>query len=320
MSFSGQVKEELFAVTASARHCQLAEIASILQFCGKVYIEKKSNKTPGYFLQIQTENKLVARKCFTLLKKAFNIYSSVTVRQHKKQSKNLSYIISIDKSPDVEIILQALKWKDEVELRNGQNPETHSVLLRSNCCKRAFLRGAYMAIGSMSDPEKSYHLEFVCQHEEHAQQLVGILADFSLEGKIVLRKKYFVVYLKEGEGIVNLLNVMEAHVALMELENTRILKEMRNSINRKVNCEAANISKTVNAATKQVEDILCIKEHYGLENLPDNLCEIAKVRLDNPDATLKELGELLNPKVGKSGVNHRLRRLTEIAEKIKVGN
>lgn len=177
-----------------------------------------------------------------------------------------------------------------------------------------------MAIGSMSDPEKSYHLEFVCQHEEHAQQLVGILADFSLEGKIVLRKKYFVVYLKEGEGIVNLLNVMEAHVALMELENTRILKEMRNSINRKVNCEAANISKTVNAATKQVEDILCIKEHYGLENLPDNLCEIAKVRLDNPDATLKELGELLNPKVGKSGVNHRLRRLTEIAEKIKVGN
>ena len=194
------------------------------------------------------------------------------------------------------------------------------MLLKSNCCKRSFVRGAYFTVGSMSDPEKSYHLEFVCQNEEYAEQMVEILKSFSLDARIVLRKKYYVVYMKEGEGIVDLLNVMEAHVALLELENTRILKEMRNSINRRVNCEAANITKTVNAATRQVEDILYIKEHYGFQNLPENLCEIAVVRLENPEASLKELGELLNPKVGKSGVNHRLRKLMEIADGLKVSN
>ena len=196
--------------------------------------------------------------------------------------------------------------------------KTHSLLLKNSCCKRAYLRGAYLAVGSMSDPAKSYHLEYVCQKQEHADFLVDILRSFSLEAKIVQRKKYYVVYLKEGEGIVDLLNVMEAHVALMELENTRILKEVRNSVNRRVNCEAANITKTVHAATRQIEDILYIKEHYGLENLPDNLYEIATVRLENPEVSLKELGELLDPKVGKSGVNHRLRKLMEIADRLKV--
>ena len=170
----------------------------------------------------------------------------------------------------------------------------------------------------MSAPEKGYHLEFVCTKESQAKQLVSILQDFSLDGKIVLRKKYYVVYLKESEGIVDLLNIMEAHKALMELENLRILKEVRNSVNRRVNCEAANITKTVNAAAKQVEDILFIKEHYGLKKLPDNLQEIARVRLENPDVALKELGQLLDPPVGKSGVNHRLRKLTEIARRLKV--
>ena len=140
---------------------------------------------------------------------------------------------------------------------------------------------------------------------------------FDIEGKVVQRKRYLVVYIKESEGIVELLNVMGAHQSLMSLENLRILKDMRNSINRKVNCEAANITKTVNAATKQIEDIMYIKEHYGFHNLSDQLREIAEVRLDYPDATLKELGEYLNPKVGKSGVNHRLRKLGELADRLR---
>lgn len=123
--------------------------------------------------------------------------------------------------------------------------------------------------------------------------------------------------MKEGKAIVDLLNVMEAHVALMNLENLRILKEVRNSVNRRVNCEAANITKTVNAASRQIEDILLLKERYGLENLPENLREMAEVRLEYPDAPLKELGELLEPPVGKSGVNHRLRKLSEMAEKLR---
>lgn len=317
MSFSGQVKEELSTVIPSARHCQIGEFAAILQFCGKIYPLSKGKEDGRFQICIHTENKLVARKCFTLLKKAFNIYACVTVRQNKKQ---LSYILSMKDQRDVHNIFQTLKWNEDFDESYPVIPMTHSMLLKGNCCKRSFIRGAYLTAGSMSDPEKSYHLEFVCQNEKYAQQMVELLKSFSLEARIVPRKKYFVVYMKEGEGIVDLLNVMEAHVALMELENTRILKEMRNSINRRVNCEAANITKTVNAASRQVEDILYLKEHYGFENLPENLCEIAMVRLENPEASLKELGEMLDPKVGKSGVNHRLRKLMEIADRRKVGN
>jgi DNA-binding protein WhiA len=144
-----------------------------------------------------------------------------------------------------------------------------------------------------------------------------VIQGFNIEAKIILRKKYYVVYLKEGESIVDILNICEAHVALMKLENMRILKEMRNSINRKVNCETANITKTVNASSRQVEDIEYIRDHYGFEKLSDNLRQMAEVRLEHQDAPLKELGEYLTPCVGKSGVNHRLKKLSELADKLR---
>ena len=169
----------------------------------------------------------------------------------------------------------------------------------------------------MSDPHKGYHLEFVCEYEPWAEQIRQVIGSFDLEAKIIKRKKYYVVYLKEGEGIVDLLNVMGAHRLLMELENLRVEKEVRNSINRQVNCEAANITKTVTAASKQIEDILYLQRHYGLSNLPDNLRQMAETRLEHPESSLQELGGYLNPPVGKSGVNHRLRKISEIAEKLK---
>ena len=169
----------------------------------------------------------------------------------------------------------------------------------------------------MSDPKKSYHFEIVCSSPEAARQIQGVISSFGLDAKIVPRKKTFVVYLKEGSQIVDILNVMEAHISLMELENVRILKEMRNSVNRKVNCETANINKTVSAAVKQVEDITYLRDTVGFENLPENLVEAANARLANPEASLKELGEALTPPVGKSGINHRLRRLSEMAEKVR---
>ena len=150
-----------------------------------------------------------------------------------------------------------------------------------------------------------------------AEQLRDTMNSFDVDAKIVERKKHFVVYLKEGAQIVDILNVMEAHVALMNLENVRILKEMRNTVNRKVNCETANINKTVSAAVKQVEDITYLKETIGFENLPEGLVEAALARLANPDLTLKELGAALNPPVGKSGINHRLRKLSELADKVR---
>lgn len=182
---------------------------------------------------------------------------------------------------------------------------------------RAFLRDAFLETGSMSNPEKGYHLEFVCEDEEYARKLIEAMRKFKITAKTVQRKRYTVVYIKESEDIVELLNVMGAHNSLMNLENLRILKDMRNSINRRVNCETANISKTVSAANKQIEDIEYIKRHYDFDDLSENLRDIAEMRLEYPDATLKELGEYLVPPVGKSGVNHRLRKLSELADSIR---
>lgn len=182
---------------------------------------------------------------------------------------------------------------------------------------RAFLRDAFLETGSMSNPEKGYHLEFVCEDEKRAHELIETMRKFEIIAKTVQRKRYTIVYIKESEDIVKLLNVMGAHKCLMDLENLRILKDMRNSINRRVNCETANISKTVSAANKQIEDIQYIKKHYGFDDLTENLREMAEIRLEYPDATLKELGEYLVPPVGKSGVNHRLRKLSELADSIR---
>ncbi len=174
-----------------------------------------------------------------------------------------------------------------------------------------------MCVGSMSDPSKGYHLELVCESQDMANQVKDVLLTFDIDAKIICRKKYFVVYIKEGSAIVDFLGICEASVALMEFENHRIYKDMSNSINRKVNCETANIAKTVKAANRQVEDILLIQKVYGFEKLSDGLREMAEVRLNFPDATLQELGEQLDPPMGKSGVNHRLRKLSELAEELR---
>ena len=190
-------------------------------------------------------------------------------------------------------------------------------LLSRSCCKRAFLRGAFLASGSISDPQKSYHLEIVCQQKVRAQVLQQVLHELDLDARIVTRKKSDVVYLKEGEQILSFLGSIGATQHLFAMENVRILKEMRNNLNRQVNCEAANLNKTVSAAVRQIEDIRWIEACGEFKNLPPNLREIAEIRLENPDVSLKELGELLTPPVGKSGVNHRLRKLGEIAEKLR---
>ena len=190
-------------------------------------------------------------------------------------------------------------------------------MVQNPCCRRAFLRGAFLASGSISDPEKFYHFEIVCATEPKALQIQSIMATFDIEAKIVMRKRYYVAYIKEGSQIVDMLNVMEAHVALMELENVRIMKEMRNSVNRKVNCETANINKTVSAAVRQMEDITYIRDQIGFDKLPEGLRDVALTRLAYPEAALKELGQLMASPLGKSGVNHRLRKLSEIAQGLR---
>ncbi len=287
MSFSAKVKAELAGVLSNHKHCRKAELAGMFQYGGQFGRIESDCYTIGF----HTENAEVLKKGFTLLRKTFNIDTD----------KNLSESQLFE-------FLQRIEKLEQESLENVTN---------KNCCKRAFIRGVFLVVGSISDPEKGYHLEFVCEEEDQARFLHNLIAAFDIETKTLVRKEHYVVYIKEGAAIVDLLNVMEAHVALMELENLRILKEMRNSVNRRVNCETANINKTVNAAAKQVEDIRYIEEHKGLASLPDALYEMAIVRLDHPEATLKELGEMLVPPVGKSGVNHRLRKICEQADRLR---
>ncbi len=310
MSFSSEVKEELGKYISRNRHCQIAELAAIIHYQGHLVRGDKGQLQ----LQILTENPSVLRKCFTILNKAFNIETTQMEQECLQNHKNSVYTIALEKEEDILNIFHTIRLIDREgvlhDLRDRINPE----ILEQYCCRRGFMRGAFLCIGSMSDPVKGYHLELVCNNENQAKQIQEVLILFDLDAKIVVRKKYYVVYLKEGSHIVDFLGITKARVALMNLENLRIVKEMRNSINRKVNCETANIAKTVNAATKQIEDIIFIRDYVGFSKLPDTLREMAQVRLEYPEATLKELGQYLEPPVGKSGVNHRLRKLCEIAD------
>jgi len=313
MSFSKEVKEELTKQLEMARHCQIAEIAAIVNMSGKVLI----SETGKYSLQIQTENEDVARKCFTLLGKAFNIEAEIAVKKSRYLKKGNVYLVEIKKHQDAIKILQATKLLNSDNQIDEEISLVSNTIIQMSCCKRAFVRGAFLSAGSISAPEKFYHLEIVCVVREKAEKLQSIIKSLGLEAKVVRRKKYFVVYIKEGAQIVDMLALMGANVALMDLENVRILKEMRNNVNRKVNCETANINKTVSASVKQIEDIRYIERTTKFSDLALGLQEIALVRLEYPEASLKELGEMLTPSVGKSGVNHRLRKLSNIADDIR---
>lgn len=296
MSFSSDVKAELVRQCSKSRHCQLAELAGMLELEG-TFLEAGA---AGYVLTLASDNELLTEKFRALIEKAFGF--DISTGLSEAQSREILRTLHWSRVADHEAAL-------EMQRADG-------LLVQRTCCKRAFIRGAFMASGSISDPNKSYHFEIVCHTIEQAEQLQKLIDSFEADAKIVERKERYVLYLKEGSQIVDMLNVMEAYVALMQLENVRILKEMRNSVNRKVNCETANINKTVNAAVKQMEDIKKIRDVIGFDNLPLSLAAIAQARLDHPEATLKELGTFLDPPVGKSGVNHRLRKLAEMAENL----
>lgn len=285
MSFSSEVKTELAKHLGKSRHCQIAELAALIAFEGRI---------PA----AESENRLLMQKYQLLLAELFHIEEIHTEEEARSVFSTVKMYNDVTGEPEPEDTVKGL-------------------LIQQSCCKRAYIRGAFLAGGSISDPNKSYHFEIVCRSIPQAEQLRDVINSFDMDAKIVARKKYQVVYLKEGSQIVDILNIMEAHVALMNLENVRILKEMRNLVNRKVNCETANISKTVNAAVKQLADIEYIRETAGLSYLPENLKEMALLRLEYPDAPLAELGTYLNPPVGKSGVNHRLRRISEMADSLR---
>lgn len=312
MSFSLEIKEELETRIDTAKHCQIAEFAAIMAFCGKV-----RRRTGGLMgLELTTENEVVRRKVVELAIKAFSASEeSFEVKYEGKNNRIINIFINDEKL--IAKILMAIKWCDD-NFTVVEPVFVNHRIIQKKCCKRAFIRGAFLAAGSISDPNKSYHYEIVCEYEEDAVQMQELLKFFNLDAKIIQRKRNYVTYIKEGNNITDVLNIMGAFVSQMKLYNVMILKGMRNDVNRKVNCETANLNKTIEAAVKQIRDIEYVRDTVGLESLSDGLREVAEIRLKNPDMKLKDIGELLNPPVGKSGVNHRLRKISELAQKLRI--
>ncbi len=314
MSFSSTAKNELSRLPITKDHCALAELSALVRMCGTIQIlgENKLN------LKFNTENAAIARRIFSILKLLYDTDVEVMVRRNRQLKKNNNYLVGVS---DINISMNILVDVGFIK-SDGSNifhpdykmPES---IIKRRCCKRAYIRGAFLGGGSISNPEKTYHLEFVTNYEDHGEDLSLIINSFGLSSKIVMRKENYVVYIKEGEQIVDILNIIGAHQALLKLEDIRVLKDIRNNINRLVNCETANLGKTINASLKQIENIEIIDRYMGIHKLSNNLREVAELRLENTDASLKEIGMMLEPPVGKSGINHRFRKIEELADKLR---
>ncbi len=310
MSFASDTKKELTQIEA-ADCCVKAEVAAFIRMNGALSFSNKQLS-----LDVQTENAAIARRLYTNLKRLYPYKVELLVRKKMRLKKNNVYICRIRDGAkplleDLLILTGTFQFKNEISKE----------LVKEECCQRAYLRGAFLAGGSVNNPEtSSYHLEIFSIYNEHSDALVDLMNKYHLNGKSIERKNGYIAYLKEAEKIADFLSLVGAHVSLMKFEDVRILRDMRNSVNRLVNCETANLNKTISAAQRQVENIKFIERTVGLDQLPDRLQEIARLRVDNQDITLKELGELVTGTVvSKSGVNHRLRKIEEIAENLRTG-
>lgn len=313
MSFSSKVKNEICRYINLSDKEALAELSAIMRASGTLTFA--GNRKVSF--KISTENAAIARLVFRILKCRFNVHTKIMIKRSNSFKKNNVYIIVITEDMNLKTLLKETEVLKENDGILYLNYDISDNLLCSDEARRAYIRGAFLGGGSISNPEKTYHLEFVTHNEDYAKNLSKLINSYKLLSKVIQRKNSYIVYIKEGEQITNLLTIIGAYTSLLELENVRIMKEMRNNVNRLVNCETANLSKTVNAAVRQVQSIRLIEKEIGLKRLPKNLREVAELRLKYPDESLKELGEMLNPPVGKSGVNHRLRRIEKIAEELR---
>jgi len=310
LSFASQVKKELTSIEVD-KCCSQAELAALIRMNGAISISKDK-----YTLDIQTENAAIARRIYTLIKLNYSYPVELLVRKKMKLKKNNVYIIRLVK--EVGAILSKLDILHEpYEFVREISPKYY----KKTCCQKAYLRGAFLAGGSINNPEtSSYHLEIFNFYNEHNDSLCQLLNAFKLGARVLERKNGHIAYIKEAEKIREFLVIIGAHTALFKFEDVRIVRDMRNSVNRLVNCETANLNKTIGAAFRQVESIKLIEENVGIEALPERLQEIAVLRVKHQEASLKELGELVTGgSISKSGVNHRLKRIDELAKKIQLG-
>ncbi|AMY05442.1 DNA-binding protein WhiA [Staphylococcus condimenti] len=309
MSFASDMKNELTRIDVDEKNAR-AELSALIRMNGALSLSNQQ-----FVINVQTENATTARRIYSLIKKVFNIEVEILVRKKMKLKKNNIYICRT-KVKSREILDELGILKDGV-FTHAIDPE----MIQDDDMKRSYLRGAFLAGGSVNNPEtSSYHLEIFSLYENHSEGLAELMNEYELNAKHLERKKGSIVYLKEAEKISDFLSLIGGYQAMLKFEDVRIVRDMRNSVNRLVNCETANLNKTVSAAMRQVESIQLIDQEIGIENLPDRLKEIAKLRVENQDVSLKELGEMVSTgTISKSGVNHRLRKLNELADKIRSG-
>ncbi|MEW9109621.1 DNA-binding protein WhiA [Cytobacillus gottheilii] len=311
MSFASETKKELTNIETKGC-CSISELSALIRMNGSLSFSNRK-----LVVDIQTENAAIARRIYTLIKKNYSVQVELLVRKKMRLKKNNVYIVRLAEGASTIL--------DDLKILSEGFVFTHDIaqeLVKKKCCKRSYLRGAFLAGGSVNNPEtSSYHLEIASLYKEHNDALCELMNTFGLNSKTLERKKGFITYLKEAEKITEFLNIIGAHAALLRFEDIRIVRDMRNSVNRLVNCETANLNKTIGAALRQVENIKYIEQTVGLQILPDKLREIAELRVAYQDVTLKELGEMVSGgNISKSGINHRLRKIDEIAEKLKAGD
>ncbi|EPA8844949.1 DNA-binding protein WhiA [Listeria monocytogenes] len=310
MSFASETKKELTHMDVSDSDAKV-ELAAFIRMNGAI-----SFSSQLVIMDVQTENAAIARRMYQLLKDLYEVPIELLVRRKMKLKKNNVYIVRLKSGTrgileDLRILEPPMTFTKSID--RG--------FVKKRSAKRAYLRGAFLASGSVNNPEtSSYHLEIFSVYEEHNEAICALMNQFDLNARTLERKNGFITYLKEAEKITEFLSIIGATSALLHFEDVRIMRDMRNSVNRLVNCETANLNKTINAAVRQIDNIKYIQSTVGLEALPERLREIAALRIANEDVTLKELGEMLTTgQVSKSGINHRLRKLDQIAERLRSG-
>ena len=309
MSYASQVKKELTGLKVHKDNAK-AELMALIRMNGSIGIANQQ-----MVLSVQTESPAIARRIYSLLKDYFQVESDIVVRRKMKLKKNNTSVVRL--RYHVQSLLTELGILDGFHIMERVPME----LLKDDLMIQSYLRGAFLAGGSVNNPETSrYHLEIYSLYEEHNEMIAEMINHFQLNARTTARRSGYIVYLKEAEKIADFLQLIGATNSMLEFENIRIVRDMRNSVNRLVNCENANMDKVANAANRQVENIQFIDRHVGLNNIPEKLREIALTRLSHPEVSLKELGELVpGGPISKSGVNHRLRKLNAYADKIREG-
>lgn len=309
MSFAADVKKELTGLEVQ-RELAKAELTALIRMNGSLNINNHQ-----FVLNVQTENAAIARRIYSLLKDHYDVRSELLVRKKMKLKKNNVYIVRLKQ--DTQRVLSDLDIMDEMMFNSHVSEEIMSDAQQM----RAYLRGAFLASGSVNNPETSrYHLEISSLYEEHNQDICDMLNYFDLNARTLERRNGYIAYLKGAEKIADFLTLIGATTSMLKFEDVRIVRDVRNSVNRLVNCETANMNKTIDAASKQIENIQLIQNSVGLQSLPEKLQEIAELRLEHPEVSLKELGEMIpSGAISKSGINHRIRKINEFAEKVRSG-